>query len=476
MSVSVVISLLASLLHLLGILSAVHAIMASRTAQGAIAWGMALTSMPYLSLPIYWTLGRNRFQGYITARCHRDDLTGLSIGHCRENVTPYISSAHQHDIDIRAVERLAKIPFLTSNEVDLLIDGTATFSSIISGIDQAKAYILIQFFIVKDDKLGRRLQRHLIAKAKEGVAIYFLYDEVGSHELPSSYIAALRRAGVEVHSFNASKSPFNRFQLNFRNHRKVLVVDGAAAWLGGHNVGDTYLGRNPKFGHWRDTHIKLKGPAVKAVQVTFLEDYNWATGELLELDWQVAPTDQQAHRAVLIVPSGPADALETAALMFTHLINSAEKRLWIASPYFVPDRAILSALQLAGLRGVDVRILIPDRPDHLMVYLAAFSYFDEAGATGVSFYRYGAGFLHQKVILLDDHLAGVGTANFDNRSFRLNFEITALVHDPLFAGEVAEMLEDDFAQAKRLGPGEFADKPFHFKVAVRLTRLMSPLL
>ena len=178
---------------------------------------------------------------------------------------------------------------------------------------------------------------------------------------------------------------------------------------------------------------------------------------------------------MLIIPSGPADELETANLMFAHAINSATKRIWIASPYFVPDRPLITALQLAGLRGVDVRILIPDMPDHLAVYLAAFAYLDESGRTGVKFYRYQDGFLHQKVMLIDHSLATVGTANFDNRSFRLNFEITAVIADAAFVDEVETMFEDDFARARRMEPGEYEMKPWWFRVGVRLARLTSPI-
>jgi cardiolipin synthase len=176
------------------------------------------------------------------------------------------------------------------------------------------------------------------------------------------------------------------------------------------------------------------------------------------------------------VPSGPADRLETAGLMFVHAIHSAQERIWIASPYFVPDEAVMAALQLAGLRGVDVRILIPDKPDHLLVFLAAFSYFDEAGSTGVSFYRYTDGFLHQKTALIDDRVSTVGTSNLDNRSFRLNFEITALIEDPSFAAEMERMFLDDFDRSRLMQPGDYDDRGFWFKVAVRLARLTSPLL
>jgi cardiolipin synthase A/B len=253
------------------------------------------------------------------------------------------------------------------------------------------------------------------------------------------------------------------------------VVDGHAAWVGGHNVGDEYLGVDPKFGNWRDTHVRIEGPAALATQLSFVEDWHWATGTLLELDWTPQPS-ADGSVPVLIVPTGPADELESAGLMFIHAINSAKERIWIASPYFVPDEAVIAALQLAGLRGVDVRILIPAKPDHLLVYMAAFSYFDDAGSTGVKFYRYQDGFLHEKAMLIDHEAATIGTANFDNRSFRLNFEITAVMGGPEFAAQVETMFEQDFARSTPVGKGEYTDRSFPFRLGVRLSRLASPLL
>ena len=374
----------------------------------------------------------------------------------------------------QAAVRLAGLPFLRGNSVELLVDGDATFASILEGIDAAEKYVLFQFFIVHDDEIGREVKQHLIDRARAGVRVYFLYDEVGSHDLPRAYKDELRAAGVEVYDFHTRKGPRNRFQINFRNHRKVVVVDGKVAWIGGHNVGDEYLGRDPKFGHWRDTHVRIEGPAALGAQVSFAEDWYWATERWLDLAWTPAPSSG-GDIPILILPSGPADEFETANLMFVHAINSASKRIWIASPYFVPDRPVITALQLAGLRGVNVRILIPDKPDHLSVYLAAFSYLDESSSTGVEFYRYQDGFLHQKVMLIDDSVATVGTANFDNRSFRLNFEITAVVADRDFAAEVEEMLEADFARSRLMEPGEYDRKPWWFRLGVKLARLTAPV-
>jgi len=460
--------------HVLGAASSIHAVMSTRTSQGAIAWAVSLNTFPYLAVPAYWVFGRSKFQGYVSARQAGDLEIQRSVRRAAASIGG-LRSAGERSGAVRAAELLAAIPALRGNRVELLIDGEATFASIFQGIDQAKDYVLVQFYIVKDDRLGRRLQSKLISKAHEGVRVLFLYDEIGSYMLPARYIRELRDAGVEAFSFHSRKGPRNRFQINMRNHRKVVVVDGHTAWVGGHNVGDEYLDGGKEFDHWRDTHLKIEGPAALAVQLSFLEDWHWATDTIPKLDWKPGHIDENGVD-VLVVPSGPADRLDTAQLMFVHAINSAQKRIWIASPYFVPDEAVMAALQLAGLRGVDVRILIPDKPDHLLVYLAAFSYLDQAESTGVKIYRYTGGFLHEKAMLVDDAVAAVGTANFDNRSFRLNFEITAFVADENLAGQVEQMFLDDFSNSRRVGAEDYDGRSFPFKLAVRLARLASPVL
>jgi cardiolipin synthase len=460
--------------HVLGVISAVHAVMSTRTSQGAIAWSVSLVTFPYVAVPAYWVLGRSKFQGYVVARRAADERTGAWKQRMAERVEAYRVPEVERLEAIAAAEGLAEMPVLKGNDVELLVDGQATFDSILKGIDEAEKYVLVEFFIVHDDQIGRALKERLIAKARQGLRVLFLYDEVGSHDLPERYKRDLRDAGVDIHEFNTRKGRRNRFQLNFRNHRKIVVTDGRVAWIGGHNVGDEYLGKG-KFGHWRDTHVRIEGPAVLKAQVAFVEDWSWATNTVAELDWEPKAASGGSDARVLIIPTGPADDLETCNLMFVHAINSARKRIWIESPYFVPEHSVIVALQLAGLRGVDVRIVIPDEPDHLLVYLAAFSYFDEAGETGAKFYRYQDGFLHAKAMLIDDDVATVGTANFDNRSFRLNFEITAAIAEPRFVAEVEKTFERDFARSRLMDKGEYDRKPWWFRLGVRLARLTSPI-
>jgi cardiolipin synthase len=306
--------------------------------------------------------------------------------------------------------------------------------------------------------------------------VYVLYDEIGSSGLSPSYTKALRDAGVEVIPFGATQGRFNRLQLNFRNHRKIVVVDGTSGWIGGLNVGDEYLGLDPDFSPWRDTHLRLEGPVVTQLQSVVANDWYWATRTIPELNWAPRPATSGRNVRAMIVPSAPTTHLETAGLLFVAALGSARERIWISAPYFVPDEAVMKALELAALRGVDVRILTTSKGDSLPVYLAAFHYMQQLRGLGIRFYAYKPGFLHEKVLLIDDDISAVGTANFDNRSFRLNFEVTAMVADREFASEMEAMFEHDFAQSEEIDPSTFADRPFWWRLGVSLSRLAAPVL
>jgi len=469
----------APLVHLLGVVAAVEAVMKARSAQGSVAWAIALLMLPYLSLPLYAFLGRSKFHGYVEARRLGDHEVQKVAQRLGVTKSAFAATFEDDEMpEVRAAEGLAKMPFTRGNDGSLLIDGDATFGAIFAALEEARDYVLVQFFIVKDDEVGRELKAKLIQKAGEGVRVYFIYDEIGSFSLPRSYIAECREAGIDIRPFHTTKGKRNRFQVNFRNHRKIVVVDGRIAFVGGLNVGDEYMGRHPVLSPWRDTHMRIEGPAVMGVQLAFVEDWYWAAHELPELprlDWAPRQSSTRADMRMLVLPTGPADSLETCALFFDAVIHGARKRLWIASPYFVPDEAVVRALQLAGLRGVDVRIMLPEKADHKLVYLSSFSYLAETERAGVKIYRYQPGFLHQKVMLLDDNVAAVGTANLDNRSFRLNFEITLVVADAGFAREVETMLERDFANCRQSTVEDLEKRPFWFRVAVRFARLMAPI-
>jgi hypothetical protein len=323
---------------------------------GAIAWIVSLNTFPYLAVPAYWIFGRTRFNGYVQSRKEVDARLHDRVGPLRESLERWRSSFPDEMGRLVSAEKLAKLPFTTGNEVQLLVNGPEAFESMFEAIARAKRYVLIQFYIVRSDRFGEELKELLLATAARGVAVRFLYDEIGSYALSARYLRELRAGGVEIHPFSSTRGQRNRFQINFRNHRKVLVVDGLEGYLGGLNVGEEYLGLSERFGMWRDTHVRIAGPALVGLQLPFAEDWHWATGEYLDLDWQGCTADGEfsvGHRSstALVFPSGPADQYATASLMIQHAIHAASHRLWIASPYFVPDEAVQDAPRSGGAPG-----------------------------------------------------------------------------------------------------------------------------
>ena len=461
--------------YVLGFISAIDAIMSSRTEPGAIAWSFALVTVPVVSVPAYWVLGRSKFEGYVEAFAAAGDefeqLTAEAIEGMESSFVEFETRTPGFD----ALRGLARMHLTGGNDAELLINGDETFDSIIEGIGQAQAYVLVQFFIVHDDVLGRRLKDAMIERARAGVMVAFMYDELGT-DITKQYKKDLREAGVKVTPFGTRQGWRNEFQLNFRNHRKIVVVDGKTAWVGGHNVGDEYLGHDPEMTPWRDTHVKLTGPIAIQAQAVFELDWYWAQREFLGLGWNPQPAPDSADKIGIIMATGPADPLETAGMFFVHALNSARDRIWITAPYFVPDEAIVKALMLASLRGVDVRILVPGIVDKWLADRAMYHYMGQLADSNIKFYMHRPGFLHQKVMVIDDAIASVGTHNFDNRSFRLNFEISAVIYDEEFTTEVAEMLERDMATSELLDPTTFKDRPWLWRFSVNFARLWAPVL
>ena len=467
------------LLELIAIIAAIEALLGNRSSQSAIAWTLLLIIFPLIGLPLYLMFGGRKFSGYINAR-----RSGTEPLHrmARELSTSLPVSALAEfspgEADHRVLSRLASMPFFAGNASRLLIDGDATFRAIFDAIDNATEYVLVQFYIVNDDALGRKLQHKLIRKAQQDVRVYFLYDALGSNALPGAYLLKLQQAGIETTAFSGGgRFGGHPFRVNFRNHRKIVVVDGLCAFVGGHNVGDEYLGLSddPDLRPWRDTHVRIEGPAVLGVQLAFVEDWYWMTQQIPPL--RTAPVfAEDANQRILVLPSGPADELDTCGLLFTELIHSARQRIWIVTPYFVPDDPVVSALKIAALRGVDVRIMLPEKADHLLIYLAKFSYLEETLPCGIKFFSYQRGFLHNKVVLVDQQIAGVGTANLDNRSFRLNFEITLLFVDRQMVDDVERMLLRDFESCREMTLLEITQRSRWFKLATRIARLFSPVL
>ncbi|MDG4649529.1 cardiolipin synthase [Roseibacterium sp. SDUM158017] len=467
---NVILPILSAMLVALALWLAWRAAKTARTPQAAVGWVVFLLAAPYLAVVAYAFLGPHRYESRRRARRlsrklfddHRSDWPD-AIGN-----DPLA-------INLRPFEQVAGLPVVRGNRAALLVDGQETFDALFEAIDAARHYLLVQFYIYRDDALGRKMADHLIEAARRGVSVRLGYDVFGSFGLGRGLLREMSQAGIEVMSTRRGGPIERRFQVNFRNHRKVVIADGRVGFLGGLNVGDEYMGRDPAYGAWRDTFCRIEGPMVTQLQLIFAEDWHWVTGEVLRdiLDW--SSEDGPGGMDGLIVATGPIDTEDTGSAMLFSTLAAARSRIWVSTPYLVPDLATLTALKHAAIEGKEVRILVPDAIDHYLPWLAAFAYFDELLEAGVEIWRYREGFLHQKAFLIDDGLAAVGTHNLDHRSSQLNFETMAYFFDKGFCAELEAVLRKDFARAVRLEK-TLDEQPLRLRIAAPVARLMAPVL
>ncbi|QHS21694.1 cardiolipin synthase [Virgibacillus sp. MSP4-1] len=377
----------------------------------------------------------------------------------------------------RLAQRLGHSPISFHTDTRVLTNGSESFPAMLEELKQAEHHIHLEFYIVRDDQLGNEFKDVLVEKANNGVEVRFLYDAVGSWELSNGFKEELKRAGVEMVPFSPVKLPFLNNKINFRNHRKIVVVDGKIGFAGGLNIGDEYIGRNKYYGNWRDTHLYVRGEAVRSLQTIFLQDWYYMTGKALLKPAYLSPEYIIENKGgVQLVAGGPDTEWETIKMLFFSLMTSAQQSIWIASPYFIPDTDILSAIKTAALSGVDVKLLVPNRPDKKIVFYASQSYYPELLEAGVKIYRYNEGFLHSKVMIVDQELASIGTSNMDMRSFHLNFEVNAFLYKTDSVEQLVTDFEKDLQHSTQLEHSRFLKRPIFMKIYESTCRLLSPLL
>ncbi len=462
-------------LEIAGILFAMRAILIARTPQSAIAWACGLAVFPLLTIPLFLIFGESRFAGYPLAGSSASQKLDQALHAIIRHLDGYQANFNGNFREAsRMAINLSRIPATSGAKIDLLIDGEAAFQSIFAAIDNAKESVWVQFFIIHDDQLGRALADRLVAAARRGVECRVLFDQVGSKALPKSWCARLRGEGIHVERFVTNRQFGRRFQINFRNHRKLVIVDALVAFLGGLNVGDEYMGRSRRFGPWRDTHIRIEGPSVPGFQLSFLEDWHYITGEVPPFRLPKPAVAPEPSPLVFPVASGPAENWSICPAVYLSIINSATRRLWIASPYFVPGSPLFYAICHAAIRGVDVRIILPQMADHLLPWLSSFTYYQKLREAGVKLWRYQRGFMHQKVLLADEDISIVGSINMDYRSFMLNFELSAAIQDKNFADRVEAMFLADFDKSAPEDLGKFEGGSLLFRLQCRAAALMSP--
>lgn len=369
------------------------------------------------------------------------------------------------------------------NYVEILTDGTEKFKVLLDDIRHAQNHVHIEYYTFYNDQIGNQVRAALEEVARRGVEVRVIYDSFGSRGTTHQFFKRLEALGGRAEPFfGTKKAPIHSPRLNYRDHRKIVVIDGRIGYIGGFNIGDQYLGRKPKFGYWRDTHLRVQGNAVIALQSRFLMDWN-ATVKNTRHNQQVSYQDQYfplisnvGHTSMQIVSSGPDSEKEAIKLGYFKMINNARKYIYIQTPYLIPDDAIIEALMVAQMSGVEVQIMIPAFPDHPFVYRATEYYAKHLTDLGIKVYKYHHGFLHAKTVVVDDQVASVGSANLDFRSFKLNFEANAFLYGEQFAHQLKTIFEKDQEQAVLLTPEYFAKQSRWRKFKQEFSRLLSPIL
>lgn len=364
------------------------------------------------------------------------------------------------------------------NKVEIFNDGRKKFHALLQDLENAKDHIHIQYYIFRLDHLGKEIYELLLTKAKQGVKVRILYDDTGSRSLRKSHFKELIELGGRVEAFFPAILPLINPRMNYRNHRKIVVIDGRIGYIGGFNVGDEYLGLNKRFGYWRDTHLRIEGSAVHPLQTRFILDWNQASAEhdIEYSDVFFPAIPMKGSVGLQIVSSGPDSDWEQIKNGYLKLIMMAKKYIYIQTPYFIPDASFMDTLRIACLSGIDVRIMIPNKPDHIFVYWATYSYVGELIKAGAKIYIYENGFLHTKMIVIDDEASTVGTANIDVRSFKLNFEVNAFIYDRETSHELAELFEEDMKLSTQLTWEIYEHRSRMIKFKESLARLLSPIL
>ncbi|GIO42094.1 cardiolipin synthase [Paenibacillus apis] len=453
--------------------------MENRNPSSTMAWMLVLALLPVVGLVLYFLLGQNYFKRRKFDKKAEEDRKSFERIDHNGNLLPrdlsQFSPGQQRLLQMS--QRLARTPFSMATRTRVLTNGEETFSTLLKELKKARHHIHMEYYIYRADEIGREIQKTLIERAKAGVEVRFMYDAVGSLGLPKSFINELRAAGVKVGVYGEVHFLALSSRVNYRNHRKIVVIDGNTGFIGGLNVGDEYLSRNKTYGFWRDTHILVKGEAVRSMQVIFLQDWQYVTGEkIMDLEYLSPQLEQGCSGAVQVIASGPDNEDKVLKSVFFAMITTAKKSIWLATPYFIPDDDILTALRVAALSGIDVRILFPAKPDKRLPFLASHSYFPALLEAGVKIYEYEKGFLHSKLLIADGEVATVGTANMDMRSFHLNFEVNLLLVQTDSVRKVVRDFERDLLSTKRIVLTEFMKKKVVLRFMESAARLLSPLL
>lgn len=437
-------------------------------------WLLILTLIPILGFVLYLFLGLTpKKRKVFRKKQFLDEQKNMSRERKKELLAEIESEFEKLEKSIIRLGFEAKTTALVGyNDLKIYTNGKDKFADLFEDIKNAEKFIHANYYIIQDDELGDKFINLLTKKAQEGVEVRLLYDKMGCRNLSAHSLNMLEDAGGE-------SAPFAPFilDMNYRNHRKNVVIDGQVGYLGGINIGEEYIGHSKRFADWRDTHLRLKGKSVDSMQHRFLLDWNFAIGkELFNIDRYFPDKNISGDSPVQIVSSGPDSKEQEIKSLFLKMIYGAEKNIYIQTPYFIPDQSVLEALKTAARSGIDVKIMIPDRADHAFVYGANNSFIGHLLESGARCYRYKKGFLHSKTISIDGRILSIGTTNMDVRSFKLNFEINAFIYDQKIAEEYDEIFNEDIKHSQEITMEDYENRGWTMKVRESISRLLSPIL
>lgn len=445
----------------------------NRNPLKAIPWVIVLLFIPAVGLIFYFFFGQdNRKQRIISRRTYkRIKMRPLQGGYKKDVCLP----PEKYSPLITLLESSNQSALLAGTDIKIYTKGEDKFRDLLEAIQNAKHHIHIQYYIFSDDEIGTKIKDALIVKAKEGVKVRVLYDDVGSWEVKKHFYKEMRQEGVEVYPFLKVVFPILTSKVNYRNHRKIVVVDGEVGFIGGMNIADRYV-NGIKWGVWRDTHFRFIGKGVHGLQSVFLVDWYVVTKHLIDNPIYYPKTQfYNKNNLMQIVTSGPVGIWRTLLQATIYAIANAKKYIYIQTPYFLPTEGLNQALQTAGLAGVDVRLMLPNKSDTHLVNMASHSFLDEMEKAGVKVYLYKPGFLHAKLIVIDDDLTIIGSANMDFRSFEHNFEVNAFVYEQDFALKMKEVFSEDMKDCDLLIPSVWLKRPLKQRLTESFMRLFSPL-
>lgn len=456
-------------------------VMDRRESSATLAWVLGILLLPFLGALLYLLIGRTR----VTRRSRGRQRLHARVARSLQELPPHPECPACRDIDqlpeagrdiARVVINVAETPLVPGNRTEVFIDANHAYQRMQEAIEGARHHVHLMSYIFRGDRAGQRFRDLLVAKARAGVECRLLVDAIGGSQVTRGFLKPLLDAGGRFGRFMPVFGARARFRPNLRNHRKILVVDNEVGFAGGMNIGEEYQGRKKRFAPWRDTHLRLEGPAVRSLQEIFAEDWQYATDEGLVDREHFPPVTARGTEIIQVVGSGPDLPHQAIHAVFFTAINEANHHVHITTPYFVPDQAMLLALKSAAWRGVDVRILVPGKSDLKLVQLAGRSYYKELLETGVKIFEHHPGILHAKTMVVDGVWSTVGSANMDIRSFRLNFEVNVLVFGPDFAHRMEEIFLDDLTHARLVTMEDCRRRTRRARFAESMSRLLSPVL